>query len=784
MLLRSLLLGLVACVAATASPDASSSDLETRSSGVKTFWYEEIDHNGISPFIENGESWTVFRNVKDFGAKGDGVTDDSAAITNALNYANGTLIRGPSSYNTYGTTGAPAVVYFPAGTYLIKSPIQSWVYNVIMGDPINRPTIKADANWNTSFVWYAKQNNLDATINFYIGLKNLIFDTTAIPGSQNVSILDWSISQAVQLTNVLFNMAPGGTGHGAIMMPEGGSPLEINDCVFQGGSFGIAMNAQQYQLKGLTFQNMDIGLRMDKLFEGSCIGMTFENCRVGIDTSNGNTGFLAVIDSYATNTEIVINAATINQTQGSLVLENIVVDGSVESTVSIANKTVVRGSISGNQAWIYGNAYRAGESTNQARFDPPQTITVNRPSVLTPTPGRTFFTMPPPTYQEYSVDQVINVKNVPFLTVHGDGETDDTVALQAVINLAALENKVLFMPHGTYIVSETILIPPNTRIVGEVVSEISARGPRFKNPAFPAPMVQVGLPGEIGVAQFSDIVFTLAEILPGCVLVEVNMAGWQPGDVGFFNSHVRIGGAPGSTIFDGCDDPKTCPAARLGVHLTETSSAYIDNSWIWNSDHKLDSTTGGQHPSTAGGILVEATRGTWLVGIASEHSNLYQMSIYGAANVFLGFQQSETAYWQGNGSDIMPPAPWQDVLMPGEPDFSWCAADDAECRMGLYQYISQSSNIFAYGGGFWTFFNNLTGCAGNCQDNAAFMNNNGDDVYVFGISTHNSKNLILESQGGLQYAQIAPQEENSGGWESGGGVVAAWLPSEQGGGWW
>ena len=97
--------------------------------------------------------------------------------------------------------------------------------------------------------------------------------------------------------------------------------------------------------------------------------------------------------------------------------------------------------------------------------------------------------------------------------------------------------------------------------------------------------------------------------------------------------------------------------------------------------------------------------------------------------------------------------------------------------MGLYQYISSSSNIFAYGGGFWTFFNNLTGCSGNCQDNAVFYDNNGDDVYVFGISTHQSKNLILESQGPIRYEQVAPQEENSGGWESGGGVIAAWLPA-------
>lgn len=66
--------------------------------------------------------------MKDFGAKGDGVADDTAAINRAISEGSRC---GPDCLS--GTI-LPAVVFFPSGTYLVSGSIVQFHNTQLLGD--------------------------------------------------------------------------------------------------------------------------------------------------------------------------------------------------------------------------------------------------------------------------------------------------------------------------------------------------------------------------------------------------------------------------------------------------------------------------------------------------------------------------------------------------------------------------------------------------------------------------------------------------------------------------
>lgn len=92
------------------------------------------------PFASS--NYEYYRNVMDYGAKGDGTTDDTVAINLAASSGD----RCGQACGSTKVTGA--LVYFPPGIYLISSPIIQYYYTQFFGNPSTRPTIKGSADFS------------------------------------------------------------------------------------------------------------------------------------------------------------------------------------------------------------------------------------------------------------------------------------------------------------------------------------------------------------------------------------------------------------------------------------------------------------------------------------------------------------------------------------------------------------------------------------------------------------------------------------------------------------
>ncbi len=89
--------------------------------------------------------------------------------------------------------------------------------------------------------------------------------------------------------------------------------------------------------------------------------------------------------------------------------------------------------------------------------------------------------------------QFTRVNAVTDLGIVADGVADVTAALQKAITQTAREGTVLFLPHGTYLISDTLFLPAGSRVLGEAWSVLMVGNDagRFSDPAAPVAALKV-----------------------------------------------------------------------------------------------------------------------------------------------------------------------------------------------------------------------------------------------------------------------------------------------------
>lgn len=305
---------------------------------------------------------------------------------------------------------------------------------------------------------------------------------------------------------------------------------------------------QQFTSRNITIKNVSqagIYLNWDWLW--TFTQLQISNSPVGIDIASG-TGSAVVVDSHFTN--VAIGVRTVFSPAGStgadsLLLDNLRFDNNQAAVIVSDGGNAVLKANSGSttiKSWAQGYIWNNGQ-TSKGVIDL-SSRTPARSAALAP--GGNFFQKARPTFPGTNVD---------VTTLGITPDTDVTDKLQAALNNNAGKN-VLFFPHGTYHISRTVVVPAGTRLLGEAWSVIMADGAAFNDANKPTPVLQVGKPGDQGMAQFVDFMFTTSGPQPGAVLIEWNMrdpAG-QPGSCGMWDSHYRIGGAIGTKM-----EPGNCP---------------------------------------------------------------------------------------------------------------------------------------------------------------------------------------------------------------------------------
>lgn len=346
-------------------------------------------------------------------------------------------------------------------------------------------------------------------------------------------------------------------------------------------------------------------------------GLTIENCNTAFSMSNGGTsdptvGSVTIIDSTIRNCPTFVDTAwqSGSKSVGSLILENIELHN-VPVAVRDPSGTALAGSGGAKtiKAWGQGHKYNPSGPTNfQGAFPP-----TNRPSSLLADGSSRYYTKSKPQYGSSSVSEIQSIRDA---GARGDGSADDTSAIQSALNSAASLGKILFFDQGDYKVTDTLLVPPGSRIVGEAYPVILATGSKFSNMDQPAAVVQIGNPGDSGHVEWSDMIVSTQGSTPGAVLIEWSLMADKGS--GMWDVHTRIGGFAGSELSVAqCPTSAAvsakCQAGYMSMHITKAGKgAYLENCWLWTADHDIDDPNNTQISVYTGrGLLVEG-QNTWL----------------------------------------------------------------------------------------------------------------------------------------------------------------------------
>jgi len=323
---------------------------------------------------------------------------------------------------------------------------------------------------------------------------------------------------------------------------DNGSGGMFEDLIFNGGGTGLFTGNQQWTARNLTFNNCATAIYQNWNWVYTYKSVTINNCNIGIDMTAGAlvpaVGSLILLDSVMNNvafagvyTSFASNSTPVSA--GSLILDNVDFVNTPVAVLSSINGTTL---VPGNQAgvnFVQGKTYTAYEAEEQVGnltcYEPTAAgarvqTTVNAPpkpaSLLTA--SGTIYERSKPQYEGVPVASFVSIMDYGCA---GDGETDDTQCVQNFFN-SITTDEIAFIDHGAYVIRDTIDIPLQIKMVGEIwpLFMVDGTSPTFSDQDNPTAAFRVGQKGDDTPAavEMSELMFETKGPAPGAIMMEWN----------------------------------------------------------------------------------------------------------------------------------------------------------------------------------------------------------------------------------------------------------------------
>jgi Pectate lyase superfamily protein/SMP-30/Gluconolactonase/LRE-like region len=398
------------------------------------------------------DAHAVYLTKAEFGAVGDGVADDADALQKAIDQAQAKVHHG--------------IVFVPEGRYRLGHTVHVWAGIRLIGYGAQRPVFVLGANTPdfakagpTPMLWFTDERTpantalADASeFTFFSAVSNIDFELGA--GNPDAVAVRFNVAQHSFVAHANFELG----GARAALEQVGNQAFDIH---VHGGQYGIETGktspAWQFLLMDSTFDGQTKAAISTHEAGMTLVRDRFADVPVAVEIPQGEVEQLYGRDLVMRNVrDAVLKLGDAENLRNEVTLENVICDGIAHFLESEGpgDRLRVAGSRFVEERFMLGLEIASdGRPTGIREEHREKPLSAAEEEKAEQAALKTDIPPLPP---------MSDWVNVQTLGVKGDGETDDTKAIQKAIN----NHRVLYFPSGFYRLRGPLWLWGDSELIG------------------------------------------------------------------------------------------------------------------------------------------------------------------------------------------------------------------------------------------------------------------------------------------------------------------------------